>query len=142
MAAEKNKDIIKHFLTELDKDPTAVDLFFAPHALAHLPGIPEPANREGFKGFVSLLYTAFPDLYHTIEDQIAEDDRVASRVTVHGTHRGYFQGIAPTSRRVTITDILITRIKESKVIELWAQFDALGLLRQLGAFPPIGEGEA
>ena len=138
MTTEKNKAIIYRFLKELAKDLTAIDTFFAPDAFAYLPGIPEPTNREGFKHFVSLLYTAFPDLRHTVEDQIAENDKVVNRVTVQGTHQGYFQGIAPASREITITDILITRIKEDKVVELWAQFDALGLLQQLGVFPPIG----
>jgi predicted ester cyclase len=127
-----------HFLAQ---DLPAIDVFFAPNALAHLPGSPKPTNREGFKQFVSLLYTAFPDLHHTVEDQIAENDKVVNRVTAWRTHRGYFQGIAPTSRLITIADIFITRIKEGKVIELWAQFDALGLLQQLGVFSPIGQDE-
>lgn len=141
MTTEKNKAIINRFLEELGKDLTAIDVFFAPNALAHLPGSPEPTNREGFKQFVTLLYTAFPDLHHTVEDQIAENDKVVNRVTARGIHQGYFQGIAPTSRQVIITDILITRIKGGKVIELWAQFDALGLLQQLGVFSPIGQDE-
>jgi len=62
-----------------------------------------------------------------------------NRVTARGTHQGYFQGIAPTSKQVTIADIFITRIKEGKVIEVWAQFDALALLQQLGVFPPMGQ---
>ena len=140
MTTEKNKAIINHFLEKLDKDLTAIDVFFASNALAHLPGYPEPTNCEGFKQFVTLLYIAFPDLRHTVEDQIAENDKVVNRVTARGTHQGYFQGIAPTNRQITIADIFITRIKEGKVVELWAQFDALGLLQQLGVFPPIGSG--
>ncbi len=133
--------MINLFLEELGKDLTAIDVFFAPNALAHLPGSPEPTNREGFKQFVAMLYTGFPDLHHTVEDQIAENDMVVNRVTARGTHQGYFQGIAPTSKQITIADIFITRIKEGKVIELWAQFDALGLLQQLGVFSPIGPDE-
>ena len=132
---------MNRFLEELDKDLTAIDIFFTPNCLAHLPGSSEPTNREGFKQFATLLYAAFPDLHHTVEDQIAENDKVVNRVTARGTHQGYFQGIAPTSRQITIADIFITRIKEGKVIELWAQFDALGLLQQLGVFPPIGQDE-
>ena len=141
MTTEKNKAIINRFLEELGKDLTAIDVFLAPNALAHLPGSPEPTNREGFKQFVTLLYTAFPDLHHAVEDQIAENDKVVNRVTARGTHQGYFHGIAPTSKQITIADIFITRIKEGKVIELWAQFDALGLLQQLGVFPSIGQDE-
>ena len=116
MTTETNKATINRFLKELGKDLTAIDVFFSPNALAHLPGSPEPTNREGFKQFVTLLYTAFPDLHHTVEDQVAENDKVVNRVTVRGTHQGYFQAIAPTNRQITITDILIARIKEGKVI--------------------------
>ncbi len=87
-----------------------------------------------------MLYTAFPELHHTVEDQIAENDKVVNRVTARGTHIGYFQVIPPTSRQITIIDILIARLKQGKVTELWAQFDALGLLEQFGVFPAIEAG--
>ncbi len=134
MAVDQNKAIICSFLAALDKRSTAIDEFFNPDCLAHLPGSPEPTDREGFKQFVTLLYTAFPDLQHKVEDQIAENDKVVSLVTVQGTHRGNFRGIAPTGKQVIITDILITRIQGRKIAELWAQFDALSLLQQLGAY--------
>ncbi len=138
MAVDQNKTIICSFLAELDKRLTAIDEFFTPDCLAHLPGSPEPTDREGFKQFVTLLYTAFPDLQHKVEDQIAENDKVVSLVTVRGTHRGDFRGIAPTGKQVIIKDILITRIKEGRTVELWAQFDALGLLQQLGVYRAQG----
>jgi predicted ester cyclase len=137
---EQNKDVMHGFLEELDKDRTAIDTFFSPSCLAQLPGNPEPTNREGFKHFVALLYTAFPDLHHKVEEQIAENDKVVSLVTARGTHRGDFQGIAPTGKRVIITDIIITRLQGGKAVELWAQFDALGLLQQIGAYQPQGPG--
>jgi predicted ester cyclase len=135
---EENKAFVRRFLMELDKDLSAVDEFFSPDCVAHLPGSPGPANREGFKQFVTLLYTAFPDLRHTLEDQIAEGDKVVSRVTARGSHQGPFQGVGQTGRQVMINDIMITCIKAGRVIELWAQFDALGLLQQLGVLPPPG----
>jgi len=135
---EKNKGFIRRFLEELDKDLSAVDDFFSSNCVVHLPGNPGPANREGFKQFVRLLYTAFPDLRHTVEDQIAEDDKVVSLVKAHGTHQGPFQSIEPTGRQVTITDIVITHLATGRVIELWAQFDVLGLLQQLGVPSPSG----
>ena len=132
MTKERNKAFVSRFLDELDRDVTAVEEFFAPNCLAHLPGNSEPTNREGFKGFVTLFYAAFPDLTHKVEDQIAEDDKVVTRVTAHGSHQGHFQGIAPTGKEVMITDIMITRITEGKVVELWAQFDVLGLFQKPG----------
>jgi len=136
MTISQNKGVMRSFLEELDKDLTAINKFFSPTCLAHLPGNPEPTDRQGFKDFVALLYAAFPDLQHKVEDQIAENDKVASLVTACGTHQGDFQGIAPTGKQVKITDIIITRIQGGKAVELWAQFDALGLLQQLGVYRP------
>ncbi len=134
MTTDENKALAKVFLEELDKNISAIEEFFSPDCPAHLPGFPCPTDREGFVQFVTMLYTAFPDLHHTVEDQIAEDDRVASIINVRGTHKGDFQGIAPTGRQVTFEDFMVTRIQEGKVVELWAQFDALKLLQQLGVF--------
>jgi len=136
MTTEQHKVFIRRFLETLDRDLTAINDFFSPDCLSHLPGRATPTNREGFKQFVTLLYAAFPDLKHTVEDQIAENDKVVTRVTARGSHQGHFQGIAPTGKEVMITDIMITRIKGGKVLDLWAQFDVLGLLQQIGVFLP------
>jgi predicted ester cyclase len=142
MVIDQNKNFMRSFLEELDKTLTAIDTFLSPTCLAHLPGNPEPTDREGFKQFVTLLYTAFPDLQHKVEDQISENDKVVSLVTACGTHQGDFQGIPPTGRQVIIADIIIIRIQTGKAVELWAQFDALGLLQQLGVYRLQGRGES
>lgn len=142
MVIDQNKNFMRSFLEELDKNLTAIDTFLSPSCLTHLPGNPEPTDRAGFKDFVALLYTAFPDLHHKVEDQIAENDKVVSLVTARGTHQGDFQGIPPTGKQVIIADIIITRIQTRKAVELWAQFDALGLLQQLGVYRPPGRGES
>ncbi len=141
MTIDQNKAVMRRFLEELDKHLPAIDTFLSPGCLAHLPGNPEPTDREGFKHFVASLYTAFPGLYHKVEDQIAENDKVVSLVAVFGTHQGDFQGIAPTGKQVKITDIIITRIQGGKAVELWAQFDALSLLQQLGVYRPQGQAK-
>ncbi|MEN6622284.1 MAG: ester cyclase [Smithella sp.] len=131
---EQNKETIHIFLEKLDQDISAIEEFVISDCQVHLPRISETTNREGFRQFVIMLYKAFPDLHHTIKEQINENDIVASIIDVHGTHQGDFQGIAPTGRKVMFEDIMITRIQESRIIELWAQFDALKLLQQLGIF--------
>jgi len=128
----ENKAIVRDFLNRLDKNSAAIDDFFSADCQAYLPGSPLPTDREGFKRFVHMLYQAFPDLHHEIVQQVAEGDRVASIVTARGTHLGDFQGIPATEREVVITDIFVARIEDGKVTALWAQFDALGLLQQLG----------
>ncbi|MCG6534413.1 MAG: ester cyclase [Syntrophales bacterium LBB04] len=134
MTTDKNKALMRLFLEKLDKDISAIEEYFIPDCVAHLPGIPDPTNREGFRQFVAMLYAAFPDLHLSMEDQIAESDKVANHVNVYGTHRGDFQGIPPTGKQVEFKDFFITRIQGDKVVELWAQFDALSLLQQLGVF--------
>ncbi len=127
----ENKAIAERFLKDLDEDIGAIDKFLSPGCRAHLPGNNLPVDRQEFKEFVGMLYTAFPDLHHEIEQQIGEGNKVASLVTVRGTHKGYFQGVSPTGRQVAFTDIIIAQIENGKFVSLWAQFDVLGLLHQL-----------
>lgn len=142
MSAEQNKALVSQFLKRLDENLRVIDEVCDSQFVAHLPGTTQPTNREGFAQFVSLFYLAFPDLCHTVEDQVAEGDKVVSRLIVQGTHRGPFQGIAPTGKPVTFTDIMISRIEDGKIMELWAQFDALGLLQQLGLLSTLDFGVA
>jgi predicted ester cyclase len=78
---------------------------------------------------------AFPDIAHTIEDQVAEGDKVVTRLRAHATHKGELMGIPPTGEEVTIEGISIWRIANGKIKECWVNYDALGLLQQLGAIP-------
>jgi predicted ester cyclase len=80
---------------------------------------------------------AFSDISITVEDQIAEGDKVVSRWTIRGTHKGEYMGIAPTGKQVTITGISIYRIEKGKIVEDWANSDMLGMLQQLGAIPSL-----
>ena len=80
--------------------------------VAHLPGNPAPADCDGFKSFAALLYSALPDLRHTVEDQIAEGDKVVSRVTVRGTQKGPLLFLPPTNKAVSFADIIIVRLEE------------------------------
>lgn len=132
MNTEHNKALMRNFLIELDKGLDAVDRFFSPDCLVHLPGTVSPTDREGLKAFIGMLYTAFPDLRHSVIDQFAEHENVANLVSAHCTHGGAFQSIAPTGKAVAISDIFIVRIMDERVVELWAQFDVLGLFQQLG----------
>jgi predicted ester cyclase len=90
------------------------------------------------KGITSIR-TAFPDWHLTIEDLLADDDRVVVRWNAKGTHRGEYRGIAPTGRQVTNNGITIWRIAEGKIVERWASGDGLGLLQQLGAITAPGQ---
>jgi len=110
-----------------------MDELIAIDAIDHDPA--NPGVSPGPKGQKELLakYTsAFPDTKFTLGDLIGDGDLVAVRWTVRGTHRGELQGIAPTGRQVNLTGIMIARIANGKIAETWSNWDALGMLQQLG----------
>jgi predicted ester cyclase len=82
-----------------------------------------------------MIHTAFPDLHFTLEDMIAEGDKVAYRFTARGTHMGDFLGIAATGKQIVVAGTVITRIDAGKFQEDWETIDMLGLMQQLGAIP-------
>ncbi len=92
-------------------------------------------GAAGHKPLGRLFATAFPDGRYVLEDEVAEGDRVASRYTFRGTHLGAFGAVLPTGRTVAARGINVHRLAGGRIVEQWAQFDALGLLRQLGALP-------
>lgn len=92
-------------------------------------------GREGIIQFYGALRAAFPNLHFTVEDQIADGDRVVTRWTASGTHEGEFQSIPPTGKTVRITGIDIDRFAGGKVVECWPEVNELGLLHQLGVIP-------
>ncbi len=143
MPIEENKALSRYWRDELDKGNWSVlDDYLTPNFTLHMPGSSVPIDREGMKQVLRSFYSAFPDLHHTFEDQIAEGDKVALRMTFRGTHRGEFQGIPPTGREITVTAIVIDRIENGKLAEHWSQFDALSLMQQLGVIPAPGQGGA
>ena len=84
----------------------------------------------------TMQHNGFPDFQITIQDQIAEGDRVVSRWNATGTHKGEFQGIALTGKKVNITATTIVRISNGKIVEGWPNMDSLGMMVQLGVVPP------
>jgi predicted ester cyclase len=82
---------------------------------------------------------AFPDMRLTEEDMIAEGDKVVDRVTVRGTHEGALMGIPPSGNQVEFVETHISRIADGKIVERWGQWDALGMMQQIGAVPEAGQ---
>ena len=109
-----------------------------PSVTAHGLGSEEPVDLEGVKQFYEMLWGAFPDVEATIEEVIGEGETVAFRVTVRGTHRGEFMGVAPSGNQFTIGVQNIYRFRDGKVVERWTNPDMLGLMVQIGAIPPPG----
>lgn len=90
---------------------------------------------EAMKGAVQAFLTGFPDMQVTIEDVLAEGDRVATRGYFTGTHKGEFNGIPATGKSIKVDFCDIWRLENGKAIENWVQMDMMGLLQQLGVIP-------
>jgi len=140
MSTEDNKALIRRFYEEVfnKKNLAAIDDFFAPDHVDHTlpPGL--PVGPEGTKQAIAMTLTAFPDLHLTIEDMIAEGDKVVTWFTTHGTQRGALGDIPPTGKQVTVSTIEITRIAGGKIVEDSGLDDRLGMLQQLGLVPAMG----
>jgi len=137
MPFEENKAVVSRFVDEFwNKGNTAVaDELMTADATIFLPGSGQ-VSKESFKAFVTTIRFAFPDWHSTLEELIAEDDRVCERWTGRGTHQGAFQGIAPTGRQVTVPGFVFYRVISGKIAEFRGLFDGLSMLHQLGAIPP------
>jgi predicted ester cyclase len=118
------------------------DELIAPEAENHDPATPAELRGlrgpEQFKRTVAMYREAFPDVRMIVDDVISSGDKVVLRWHSEGTHRGELSGLAPTGTRASVTGINIDRWKDGKVVEAWAEWDNLGLARQLGAAPPEG----
>ena len=143
MSAEENKELVRRYWEAVDREPmAAIDAFVAQEYIDHNPPLGSPPGRESLKQTLAVLQAAFPDTKHTVEEIIAEGDRVVTRMTVRATQTGEILGIPPTGRQVTTTGLTIHRVAGGRLVEHWAQFDAFGLLQQLGAIPaaaPAGD---
>jgi predicted ester cyclase len=117
------------------------DELYAPHYVDHVARGPEASRvvgPEGIKQAVTEFRRGFPDLRYTVEEEMAERDLVLARFSARGTNTGPFLGAPPTGRVVSYTGFDLNRIVDGKIVESWVNYDALGLLQQLGRIPPIG----
>ena len=134
--SEQNKMVVRRAIDEiynqgkLDVVDELVSGDFVVHASSE-----DIHGPEALKQYVASLREAFPDLRLTIDDQIAEDDRVVTRWIARGTHLGTFQGIPPTGKQGSMTGTDIDRFVDGKAVECWTNTDELGLLQQLGVIP-------
>jgi steroid delta-isomerase-like uncharacterized protein len=136
--AEQNKELIRRAVEQIynGANYSTLDQFVADDFVVHVSKDEKVYGREGVEQFYTELRRAFPDLFFTIQDQIAEGDRVVTSWKAEGTHSGAFKGIPPTGKRVTLSAVDIDKIVNGKVVECWTKMDELGLLNQLGAIPP------
>lgn len=138
--SEQNKALSRRLIEEVfnKANLSAVDEIYAATHVNYdaPPGM--PSGVEGTKQFIGMYRAAFPDLHTTIDDQIAEGDKVVTRWTAQGTNTGSLLGMPPTNKRAIITGITIDRVAGRKIAETWNSFDQLSMLQQLGLLPAPG----
>lgn len=135
--SEANKGLVRRICEEaINKGNFGVlDEALATDYVYREPTVGEKRGKTGFRELVTTYRTAFPDLKLTIEEQVAEGDKVFTRWTGIGTHRGELMGVRPTGKQVRVQGIIASRIANGKVVEDMEIYDALGMLRQIGALP-------
>ena len=130
MSLEENKDIIRKVMETVNKrDLALLDELIAPD---YVDTTLQLKGLKGFRQSVTLLYEGFPDIHATIDDIIAEGDKVWDRVTLTATHTGEYRGLAPTGKKIAFKGVRIWRIVNSKVVERESFYDFLDFYKQLG----------
>jgi len=135
MAAD-NKAIVRRYFAEVvnEGNLAVADELISTFYVSHYPtGYDFGGGPEDVKQIMTTVRTAFPDVHFTVEDIVAEGDKVVARWTFRGTHEHDFMGIPPAGKQVTVISIAIYRIADEKIAEAWVAWDTGGLLRQLGA---------
>lgn len=132
MSTQSIKELVSRELLAWNEGRLEViDEIYAPTFVNHFTG----ETPESVKQKIVMVRAAFPDVQITIDDQVAEEDKVMSRWTARGTHQGEFMGTPATYKRMEQTGISIMRVQEGRIVEGWSRADELGLLQQLGLIP-------
>jgi steroid delta-isomerase-like uncharacterized protein len=142
MAADENKSLIREYFERgwNAGDAEVAASFFRDDYINHNPGLPGmPPGRAGISMLVNAFRGVFPDLHYTIEAQVAEGDRVATRWTMRGTQQGEFLGVPASGKQVEVAGIQIDRIADGQIVEHWRESDIMGLMQQLGVIPAPGQ---
>jgi predicted ester cyclase len=139
MSADDPRALVQRYFTAVDErrfDDLAP--LFAPAHVGHLDSLP-PMTIDQLMQAMGVIFSAFPDLRHRVEEVLVDGDRAAVRVVVEGTHQGDFMGTPPTQRPVSFGAIYIFHCRDGVIAEHWINGDSLGLLQQIGAIPAPAE---
>jgi predicted ester cyclase len=133
MSEEQNKAIVRRFFEEVwnQQKDSVIDEIFAPTIVVN----GRPIARDALKQALASRRHAFSDIQVTVDDQVAEGEKVSTRRTWRATHTGQYRGVAPTGNPVAWTQISVVRFSEGRIVEDWAVADEVSLLQQLGALP-------
>ena len=136
MSAEENKALVRRFVAAADRqDFEQASACLSPNMVVHMASMPTPLDFPTFFQFGQAWHAAFPDERTVFEEQLAEGDKVVSRMTSTATHLGDFQGIPATGKQIRVSGIWVDRVVEGKIVERWGVFDMMGAMQQLGVIP-------
>ena len=138
MSLESNKRLMNRFLEFINTaNEKLAQEIISPDAIFYVPGQTEPMKGvDGYLAIVGMMRSGFPDIQWKIEEMVSEEDKVAVRYTMTGTHQGAFFGIPPTGKSIKVQAINFYRISDNQFIEENGLPDMLSLLQQIGAMPP------
>ena len=137
MTIEANKAVMQHFAEFINtaSEKLASELI-SPNAVFHIPGRSEPMRGPaGYLAIMGMMRGGFPDIQWTLEEIIAEGDKVAARFTMRGTHQGPFFGVPPSGKKIQVQAMNFYRFSNGQIVEEHGQPDLLGLMQQIGAIP-------
>jgi hypothetical protein len=139
MSAKDLKALMRRFIEVWNKGKAAtmtmIDEICDPHLVYYSGSGEDVHGLKTYKQFMGEFYDAFPDTHITLDDIVAEGDKVVTRYLLAGTHKGKYMGIPATNKKVTISVIEIDRFASGKIIEEWVKYDTLGFMQQLGVIP-------
>jgi steroid delta-isomerase-like uncharacterized protein len=137
MTTASNKVLMNRFTDFINtaNEDLATEVI-SPNAIFHVPGRSEPLRGPpGYLAIIGMMRAGFPDIQWTLEELIAEGDKMAARFTMRGTHNGTFFGVPPSGKKIEVKAMNFYRITDGKIVEEHGQPDLLGLLQQIGAAP-------
>jgi steroid delta-isomerase-like uncharacterized protein len=139
MSTETNKAIVRRYIGQVfnEKRHDLVEEFLAENIELYGTGL--VPGLEAVKQWLHMFTAAFPDMHYTIEDMVAEGNRVAARTTFNGTHKGEMQGIPATGKVVSVSSVTIFRLDNGRISEAWVASDNLEMMQQLGVIPMLQE---
>jgi steroid delta-isomerase-like uncharacterized protein len=130
---DQNKVVVRQLFETIDRqDFDTFRKLMSPECVCHVAGVPEALPLEVIIQVIQSFYEAFPDNIHSIKDMIAESDKVAVRFIQNATHKGEYEGIAPTGKEIEWEAMFFFKVADGKIMEGWILEDNLGQMRQLG----------
>ena len=137
MSAENNKQLMSRFVEFINTaNAQLANELINSDAKFYVPGQPEPMRGPaGYLAIIGMMRNGFPDIQWTLEEMVAENDKVAARFIMKGTHQGVFFGVPPTGKSIKVQAMNLYRLSNGQITEEYGQPDLLGLLQQIGAIP-------